>query len=127
MDRFGSGSPYEPLIGYCRVVLDDSHAHVAGTTGLDPDRPGPQAITEQCALALDRLAAALAQCGLDFSDLVRVRYYLTDPAEFEPCWPLLRAAFGAAPPAATMVVVAGLIDPRMKIEIEATACRRSIP
>jgi enamine deaminase RidA (YjgF/YER057c/UK114 family) len=49
-----------------------------------------------------------------------VTYYVADRADFEPCWPLLRAAFGANPPAST-VLVAGLLDPAMKIEIEVTA------
>lgn len=123
MDRLASDSAYEAQIGYCRVVVDDLYAHVSGTTGLAPGRSGAQPVTDQCALALARLGAALEGCGLDFSDVVRVRYYLPDREDFEPCWPLLRAAFGAAPPAATMVL-AGLIDPRMKIEIEATARRR---
>jgi enamine deaminase RidA (YjgF/YER057c/UK114 family) len=124
MDRRRSDSPYEDRIGYCRLVLDDLYAHVSGTTGLDPSGPDDQPVTGQCALALRRIEAALTGAGLGFADVVRVRYYLPDGRDFEPCWPLLRAAFGATPPAATMVV-AGLIDPRMKIEIEVTARRRA--
>ena len=64
--------------------------------------------------------AALAQAGVGFSDVVRVRYILPDRHEFEPCWPLLKAAFGDNPPAATMIEC-GLIDPKYRIEIEVTA------
>ena len=94
---------------------------VAGTTGRDPatgDMPGTA--EAQCANALATIEAALAEAGASLADVVRVTYYLPDRADFEPCWPLLRAAFGSAPPAATMLV-AGLIDPAMKIEIEVTA------
>ncbi|MFV0244300.1 MAG: RidA family protein [Qingshengfaniella sp.] len=124
MDRLTTSSPYEAKIGYARVVNDGLYAHVAGTTGLDPDGPADQSAVDQCALTLTRLAAALDMVGLDFSDLVRVTYYLPNGGDFEACWPVLSAAFGDHPPAATMVV-AGLIDPRMKIEIEATARMRA--
>jgi enamine deaminase RidA (YjgF/YER057c/UK114 family) len=77
-------------------------------------------VVEQCRQCLSNLRAALAEAGCGFEDVVRVRYILTDAAQFEPCWPTIRAAFGAASPAATMIV-AGLADPRMKIEIEVTA------
>ncbi len=77
-------------------------------------------IEAQCAAALATIAAALAEAGAGFDDVVRVRYILTDAADFEACWPQLRAAFGVSRPAATMIV-AGLIDPKMLIEIEVTA------
>ena len=63
---------------------------------------------------------ALAEAGASFADVVRVHYILPDRAEFEPCWPLLREAFGDNPPAATMIE-AGLLDPIFRIEIEVTA------
>lgn len=118
-----SGSPYEAQIGFSRAVVDGDWIHVSGTTGLDyatmtlADDVVAQA--EQC---LRNLEAALAEAGAGFADVVRVRYMLPDPADFEPCWPLLREAFGKARPAATMIVC-GLIDPRMRIEIEVTARR----
>ena len=77
-------------------------------------------MTEQCASALEIIEKALAEAGASFADVVRVNYYLPDRTEFEPCWPILSAAFGANPPAATMVE-AGLIDPKYRIEIEVTA------
>ena len=100
---------------------------VSGTTGFDyaamtiADDPAAQA-----SQALANIAAALAQAGATLQDVVRVRYILPDQADFEPCWPALREAFGATPPAATMIV-AGLYDPRMRIEIEATAHRPQRP
>lgn len=122
--RIRSGSAYEPRIGYCRaVVTDDGWIHVAGTTGTDhATMTVPEDVTEQCRLALAIIADALAQAGSGFADVVRVQYILPDRADFEPCWPLLAAAFGDNPPAATMIQ-AGLIDPAMKIEIEVTARR----
>ena len=57
---------------------------------------------------------------MTFADAVRVRYILPNPADFEPCWPVLLAAFGDNPPAVTMIS-ADLIDPKYKIEIELTA------
>ena len=65
----------------------------------------------------------MEEAGFSLGDAVRVRYLFPDRADFEPCWPLLRDAFGPVQPAATMMV-AGLADPRMKIEIEVTGKRR---
>ena len=85
----------------------------------DDDRAG--GVVPQCRQALANIAQALAEAGAAFEHVVRVRYYLLDAADFPPCFPLLREAFGSAPPAATMLVVAGLAAPEMRIEIEATA------
>ena len=93
---------------------------VSGTTGAGTDGALPEGVADQCANALATIDRALGEAGASFADVVRVHYILPDPADFEPCWPLLRAAFGPAPPAATMIA-AGLIDPAMKIEIEVTA------
>ena len=74
---------------------------------------------EQC---LRNIATALAQAGCSLDDVVRVNYVLPDGRDFEACWPVLRKHFGKAKPAA-MVITAGLLDPRMKIESEVTACK----
>lgn len=119
--RLGSGSAYEPKIGYCRVVVVDGWVLVSGTVGNDhASMTTPESVTEQCTLALGHIDDALNKAGATFADVVRVNYILPDRADFEPCWPLLQAAFGENPPAATMIE-AGLIDPAMKIEIEVTA------
>lgn len=112
--RIHSGGAFEPKIGYCRAVVAGGFVHVAGTVGQG------DGVVEQCRSALEIIARALADAGSGLEFAVRVTYYLPDRAEFEPCWPLLREAFGANPPAATMIE-AGLIDSKYRIEIEVTA------
>jgi enamine deaminase RidA (YjgF/YER057c/UK114 family) len=117
----GSGSTFERDIGYSRAVVDGDWVFVSGTTGFDYSTmtiaDDVTAQTEQC---LTNIAAALAEAGGTLADVVRVRYILPNGADFPACWPALRRAFGEVRPAATMIC-AGLADPRMKIEIEATA------
>jgi enamine deaminase RidA (YjgF/YER057c/UK114 family) len=120
-----SGSTFEESIGYARAVVDGDRVHVSGTTGFDYRTMTISAdVVEQAGQCLDTIEAALEQAGCTVADVVRVRYLLPDRADFEPCWPLLRARFGAVRPAATMLVC-GLADPRMKIEIEVDARRGS--
>ncbi len=116
-----SGSPFEAEIGYSRAVVADDWVFVAGTTGFDyatmEISPDVAAQAEQTFRNID---AALRQAGASMADVVRVRYILPDAGLWEACWPVTRKWLGAARPAATMIV-AGLQDPRMKIEIEVTA------
>ena len=119
--RITTASTYEPRIGYCRAVVADGWVFVSGTTGTDhATMTVPGSVEDQCALALRIIEGALSEAGASFADVVRVRYILPRREDFEPCWPLLSAAFGANPPAATMIE-AGLIDPRHRIEIEVDA------
>jgi enamine deaminase RidA (YjgF/YER057c/UK114 family) len=119
--RITTGSTWEPKIGYARAVVAGPWVFVSGTTGTDHATGAiPDGVTAQCALALEIIGAALQRAGASFADVVRVTYILPDRRDFEPCWPLLAATFGASPPAATMIE-AGLIDPRHRIEIEVTA------
>jgi len=119
-----SGSEFEEQIGYSRAVVDGDLIFVSGTTGFDyAARSISPEVTVQAAQALRNIEAALAECGAQLADVVRVHYYLLDADAFRACWPVLRGAFGGIRPAATMLVVAGLADPRMKIEIEVTARR----
>jgi enamine deaminase RidA (YjgF/YER057c/UK114 family) len=119
--RLATGSTWEPRIGYARAVVADGWVFVSGTTGTDhATGEVPASVTDQCALALRIIGTALDRAGASFADVVRVHYILPDRADFEPCWPILSATFGANPPAATMIE-AGLIDPRHRIEIEVTA------
>ncbi len=121
--RIYSGSSFETDIGYARAVVDGDTVYVSGTTGFDYETMSiAPDVVSQCAQALRNIEWTLAQAGTGLRDVVRVRYLLPDRADFPPCWKLLREAFGAASPAATMMVV-GLTDPRMKIEIEVTARR----
>lgn len=118
-----SGSIYEAPVGYAHAVIDGEWVFVSGTTGIDPvTRAIAPDVETQCAQALAIIGAALAEAGASFADVMRVRYILPDRADFEPCWPQLRAVFGKARPAATMFV-AGLIDPAFRIEIQVTAHR----
>jgi len=120
-----SGSPFEQEIAYSRAVVDGKWVFVAGTTGFDyatmtiSDDIAVQ--TEQC---LKNIEAALKEAGSSLKDVVRVTYVLPDGSEFRHCWPVLRQYFGEIRPAA-MMISAGLADPRMKIEIEATARKQS--
>jgi enamine deaminase RidA (YjgF/YER057c/UK114 family) len=120
-----SGSTFERDIGYSRAVVDDDWVFVSGTTGFDYRTmtlaDGVVAQAEQC---LKNIEAALGEAGAGFADVVRVTYMLPDAAEFPACWPVLRKYFGTVRPAATMIST-GLADPRMKIEIEVTARKRS--
>ncbi len=120
-----SGSPFEAGIGYSRAVVDGDWVFVSGTTGFDYRAMTiSDDVREQAAQALRNIGAALAEAGCAFADVVRVRYIVPNAADFEPCWPTLLTSFGMVRPAATMIA-AGLADPRMKIEIEVTARRRS--
>jgi enamine deaminase RidA (YjgF/YER057c/UK114 family) len=119
--RFSSGSVFEQQIGYSRAVASGDLVFVSGTTGFDYTRMElPEGVVEQCEQAIANIERALAAAGATLADVVRVLYVVPERGDFEACWPSLRRVFGAAPPAATMIV-AGLLDPRMRIEIEVTA------
>jgi len=119
-----SGSTFEKSIGYSRAVVDGEWIFVSGTTGFDySNMTIEEDAVAQCEQALKNIAAALKQADAGFADVVRVHYLLTNAGDFEKCWPAMGKAFGNVRPAATMMVV-GLADARMKIEIEVTALRR---
>ncbi len=123
MDRrlISTGSPFEAQIGYSRAVVTDGWVFVAGTTGYDyATMTLPEGVVDQCENTLQTIENTLKEAGCGFDDVVRVRYILPDAADWPSCWPLVAAAFATARPAATMIV-AGLQDPAMKIEIEVTA------
>jgi enamine deaminase RidA (YjgF/YER057c/UK114 family) len=119
--RISSGSSFEALAGYSRAIVDGDRVHVSGTTGFDYSTmkidADPVRQTHQC---FANIAAALAQAGCTIDDVVRVRYLLTDAALFEKLAPVFGSYFAHARPAATAMVV-GLVDPRMKVEIEVDA------
>jgi enamine deaminase RidA (YjgF/YER057c/UK114 family) len=119
--RISSGSRFESDIGYSRAVVDGDWVFVSGTTGFDYATMAiSDDVAEQADQTLRNIASALAEAGASLDDVVRVRYLLPSAGDFEACWPVLRRHLGVALPAATMMVV-GLADPRMKIEIEVTA------
>ncbi len=116
-----SGSEFERQIGYSRAVVQDGWVFVAGTTGFDYETMEiDEDVRAQAEQTFRNIAAALDEAGAAMRDVVRVTYMLLDPDLWEACWPVTRAWLGEAGPAATMMVV-GLQDPRMKIEIEVTA------
>lgn len=118
-----SGSTFEEQIGYSRAVVDGEWVFVSGTTGFDyATMTISDDVIEQARQCLRNIEAALAEAGASIAGVVRVRYLLPDRDDFEPCWPVLREAFGDVRPAATMLQC-GLSDPRMRIEIEVTARR----
>ena len=120
-----TGSKFEREVGYSRVVVDGDWAFVSGTTGFDyatmtisPD------VAEQTRQALDNIRSALHEAGFSLADVVRTVYILPRAEDFPACWPVLREYFGEIRPAST-AFIAGLIDPRMRIEIEVTARREA--
>jgi enamine deaminase RidA (YjgF/YER057c/UK114 family) len=119
--RITSGSTFETLAGYSRAIVDGDYVHVSGTTGFDYAAMTIEddviAQTHQC---FANIAAALKEAGVSLDDVVRTRYLLVDAADFERVAPLFGRYFAKARPAATALVV-GLVDARMKIEIEVTA------
>jgi len=119
--HISSGSPFEEQIGYSRAVVADGWVFVAGTTGYDyTTMTMPGDVVAQCDNTLATIAHALSEAGSGLDHVVRVTYILPDPADWPTCWPSVSAAFARARPAATMIV-AGLQNPEMKIEIEVTA------
>ena len=116
-----SGSPYEPIIGFSRAVRVGARVLVAGTAPVWPDGscdPDPAVQTRRC---LEIIVAALREAGAEPRHVVRTRMYMANGADWEAIGRAHGEVFGEVRPAATMVVVAGLLDPRWKVEIEAEA------
>ncbi len=119
-----SGGDFEDVYGYCRAVRVGEHIHVAGTTARDPHLDGADTY-EQARSALSIIEAALREAGSSPAAVVRTVTYVTDIAEFEQVARAHHEMFGDVRPAGTIVQVSALIDPRMKIEIEAYAIDRA--
>lgn len=123
--RISSGSPFEADFAYSRAVAAGPWCFVAGTTGYDYRRMEmPDAALDQARNAFSTIRAALEQAGFAMTDVVRVQYTITSPAIRHEIAPALREALSDVRPAATMVV-AGLNEPEMKVEIEVTAYREA--
>jgi enamine deaminase RidA (YjgF/YER057c/UK114 family) len=119
--RVSSGSPFEARIGFSRAVRVGNRVLVAGTAPIWPDGscdPDPEAQARRC---LEIIVAALREAGAQPSDVVRTRMFITNAADSDAIGRAHGAVFGEARPASTMVVVAGLLDPRWKVEMEAEA------
>ena len=122
--HISSGSPFEAKIGYSRAVVDGSTIYVSGTTGYDyATMVMPEDAGEQARNAFATISHALDQAGSSIKDVVRVRYIITHADYADTVFPIFGRYFATARPAATLIV-AGLLQPQMKIEIEVTARRR---
>jgi enamine deaminase RidA (YjgF/YER057c/UK114 family) len=119
--RASSGSPFEAAIGFSRAVRAGDRIVVSGTAPVWPDGsvdPDPAVQMRRC---VEIVAAALTELGATLADVVLTRTYLVDASYWEAAGAVHAEAFAEARPAATMVVVAGLLDPRWKLEIEVEA------
>ena len=116
-----SGSPFDAEAGYNRAVVDGEWIFVAGTTGFDYSKMTiAEDPAEQAHQAFRNIEAALAEAGASLADVVRVKYYVPEATDWPAIVPVLGEIFGTIRPAAT-ALFCGLVDPRMKIEIEVTA------
>ncbi len=119
--RVSSGSPFEPAIGFSRALRVGDRVLVSGTApvltgGGCPEGAGPQA--RRC---FEIIEAALAEAGAGLDDVVRTRMFLTSAEDAEAVGAVHGEVLGHVRPTATMVVVAGLLDPAWRVEVEAEA------
>jgi enamine deaminase RidA (YjgF/YER057c/UK114 family) len=122
--RLGSGSPWEGIVGYSRVVVRGDAAWVSGTTSIVDgvvSHPGDAAAQARQALATIR--EALERAGFTIADVVRTRMFVTDISRWQEIGRVHGEVFGDVRPATSMVEVSALIDPAMLVEIEADAVR----
>jgi enamine deaminase RidA (YjgF/YER057c/UK114 family) len=120
--RVRSGSPFEAAIGFSRAVVVDGRVLVSGTAPVPPEGESvAPAAGDQMRRCGEIIAAALDEAGTDLRNVVRTRMFITDPADANEIGKVHAELFGAARPAATMVVVAALLDPAWKVEVEAEA------
>ena len=116
-----SDSPYEPIIGFSRAVRVGDRIVVSGTAPIWPDGSCPPDAETQASRCLEIILAALARAGARQQHVVRTRIYLTDPTDAEAVGRMHGTVFGDIRPACTVLVVAALVDPRWRVEIEAEA------
>jgi enamine deaminase RidA (YjgF/YER057c/UK114 family) len=121
-----TGSPFEKAAGFSRAVIDGDFAFVAGTTGYDyATMIMPADVTSQSRNCFKTIEAALKQGGFALADIVRATYYVTDVEDADALFAVCGEYLGEIRPAATLLVVAALLKPEMKVEIEVTAKRRT--
>jgi enamine deaminase RidA (YjgF/YER057c/UK114 family) len=121
-----TGSPFEKAAGYSRAVIDGDFAYVAGTTGYDyATMTMPADVTSQTRNCFKTIEAALTDGGFALADVVRATYYVTDVKNADAVLAVCGERLGDIRPASTILVVAALLKPEMKVEIEVTAKRRA--
>lgn len=117
-----TGSPFERSFGYSRAVVDGDLVFVSGTTGYDyATMTLPEGATEQARNIFRTLEAVLAEAGSSLAQVVRAQYFVTDRSYCEPVLAVCGEVFREIRPAGGMYIVAGLLKPEMKVEIEVTA------
>ena len=119
--NFSSGSPYEPRYGFSRAVRSDDMVFVAGTAPIWPDDfvdPDPKRQALRC---MELMLEALAEAGGTLDDVVRTRMFITRSEDADAIGEAHGEVFGQVRPAATMVVVSSLLNPRWKVEMELDA------
>ena len=115
-----SGSKFEAEMAYSRAVVEGDWIFVSGTTGFNyATMEISEDVAEQAEQIFLNIKSAMKRAGFGLEHIVRVHYILPNAADLEACWPAFKKYLGHIRPAATMFV-AGLADPRMKIEIEVT-------
>ena len=118
-----TGSPFEKTMGYSRAVVQGDWCFVSGVTGYDYETMQmPNDVADQARNCFETIRAVLVEAGFEVTDIARVQYTVTDRDLVANVQPVLEEKLGDIRPAATMVI-AGLIDAKMKIEIEVTAFR----
>lgn len=123
MKRISTGSPFEATMGYSRAIVKGGWCFVSGVTGYDYATMAiPDSIADQARNCMATIRGVLDQAGFAMADIVRVQYTVTDAGLVDDLIPVLGDTFGTIRPAATMVI-AGLIRPEMKIEVEVTALK----
>ena len=121
MERVSSGSPFEPTIGFSRAVRAGDRVLVSGTAPVWPSGDVDPDVAVQMGRCLEIVLDALGSLGAGREDVVRTRTYLIDPQDWSEVGRMHGEVFGDVRPASTMVVVAALLDPRWKVELEAEA------
>jgi enamine deaminase RidA (YjgF/YER057c/UK114 family) len=122
IERWGSGGPWESIVGYSRVVRTGDYVHVAGTTAtVDGQVVGKGDAGEQTRVILRIIGDALGKAGATFDQVVRTRIFVVDIADWQAVGTAHGEVFADIRPVSTMVQVSSLIDPEHLVEIEAEA------